>query len=82
MKTLRSHAGRLLRSAYSTIEEGLQVIGTSPDVDEIKDLAATWGATQGVQGHPEISFESTVQSNKAPMLLPAEPYRLSERMQV
>lgn len=83
MAPLRRAAGRLLRKAYPEIEASVkEIAGTSPVIDVIRDLAATLAATGGVKGDDNISFESTVQKNKVPFLLPAEPFRLTERMQV
>ncbi len=83
MEPLRSKAGQLLRRAYPDVDKTVREIpGESPGIDSIRDLAATWAATLGVKGNDEVSFERTVQQNKALMLLPAEPYRLTERMEM
>lgn len=73
-------AGQLLRGAIPEIDKTVKDLPvTSKHAEPIRNI---WAALLASQRHNGISFESSVLTNKVPMVLPVEPFRLTERLTI
>ena len=76
----RERAGQLLRSGIREIDREVEALPvTSEHAEEIKNGMAALLASQR---HNGISFTSSVLTNKVPMVLPVEQFRLTERLTI
>lgn len=78
--SFRQEAGRLLRQEFAEIEAEVRKLDLRTDhAETIRNALAGLLVTQR---HNGISFESSVLTNRVPMILPVEPFRLSERLTI